>query len=210
MKRLAILGVALITCMSMFGQSEVPKFETYLGYSFTRWNSAINVPAVSANGGAAEFSFNVTHDFSLIASLNAVHNGNVSGFHIDSTGLGYMFGPRINLRHERWTPFAEVLFGATSLYRSFNATNAGLVTTTTSPISGLDLQTRFANTGRAFSMLAGGGIDINLNKHVAFRPIKLDYYLTRFQPLFISGLGNANRNRNQNNLIYGTGFNFRF
>ena len=206
MKRLAILWVALITCVSMFGQSEVPKFETYLGYSFTRWNSAINVPAVSANGGAAEFVYNITHDFGVVASLNAVHNGNVSGFHLDSTGLGYMFGPRFNLRHEHWTPFAEVLFGATSLYRSFNASSTALSST----VPGFDLQTRFANTGRAFSMLAGGGVDINLNRHVAFRPIKLDYYLTRFQPLFISGLGPANRNRNQNNLVYGTGFNFRF
>jgi len=59
-------------------------------------------------------------------------------------------------------------------------------------------------------MLAGGGLDLNINHHVAFRPIKLDYYLTRFQPIFIPGLGNFNRNRNQNNLLYSTGFNFRF
>lgn len=206
MKRFAILGAAMLTCMSMLGQNEVPKFETYLGYSYNRWNSAINVPAVSANGGAAEFAYNVTHEFGLVASLNAVHNGNVSGFHIDSTGLGYMFGPRVNVRYSRWTPFGEILFGATSLYRSFKVPN----TTLTATQPGFDLQTRFANTGRAFSMLVGGGIDLNINKNVAFRPIKLDYYMTRFQPLFIAGLGEPNRNRNQNNLVYGTGFNFRF
>ena len=206
MTRFAILGVALLTCMSMLGQSEVPKFETYLGYSFTRFNSAINVPAVSANGGAAEFTYNVTHDIVIVASLNAVHNGNISGFHIDSTALGYMFGPRINARFNRWTPFGEVLMGATTLHRSFKAPNTSVASTE----PGFDLQTRFANTGRAFSMLVGGGIDVNINKNVAFRPIKFDYYMTRFQPLFIAGLGEPNRNRNQNNLVYGTGFNFRF
>ena len=46
---------------------------------------------------------------------------------------------------------------------------------------------------------------MNMSHHLAFRPIKLDYYLTRFQPIFIQGLGNFNRDRNQNNLLYSTG-----
>jgi len=49
-----------------------------------------------------------------------------------------------------------------------------------------------------------------MSNHLAFRPIKLDYYMTRFQPIFIEGLGAPNRNRNQSNLLYSTGFNFRF
>lgn len=211
MKRLAIMGVALLTCIGLFGQSEVPKFETYLGYSYTRLNSAINVPAFSANGGMAEFAFNVTHDIGIVANLNAVHNGNISGFHIDQTALAYTFGPRITSRHERYNVFGEVLFGATSAYRSFAVPAALGGTVTPLPAQpGFTQQTRFANTGRAFSLMAGGGLDLNIRKGIAFRPIKLDYYMTRFQPLFIAGLGNPNRNRNQNNLVYSTGFNFRF
>ena|SRR5215472_9434620 len=206
MKRLAIMGVALLTCIGLFGQSEVPRYETYLGYSFTRLNSAINVPAFSANGGMAEFAFNVTHDIGIVANLNAVHNGNISGFHIDQTALGYNFGPRVTSRHQHFNAFGEVLFGATSAYRSFAVPNGTILTS----VPGFTQQTRFANTGRAFSLMAGGGLDLNIRKGIAFRPIKLDYYMTRFQPLFIAGLGNPNRNRNQNNLVYSTGFNFRF
>jgi hypothetical protein len=69
---------------------------------------------------------------------------------------------------------------------------------------------RIKNSQDAFAMAFGGGVDIKLNRRIAFRPIQLDYVMTRFQPLFISGLGDINRDRNQNNLRYSTGFSFRF
>jgi hypothetical protein len=85
-------------------------------------------------------------------------------------------------------------------------------TTLISPVIGqpVTVSTRFVNSATAFSQEYGGGIDLGMGKHLSFRPIKFDYYMTRFQPVFIPGLGNANRNRNQNNLIYSVGFNFRF
>jgi len=171
-------------------------------------NSAINVPAVSANGGTGEFVYNINDVLGAVASFNGVHNGNISDVHIDTTLVGYNFGPRVTWRNgSRWMPFGEILFGATTAHRSFKVPGLEV-----NPVSGntFDLETRFANTARAFSMLVGGGLDVKVNKNVSFRPIKLDYYMTRFQPIFIEGLGDPNRNRNQNNLIYGTGFNFRF
>src|SRR5437899_10741400 len=53
-------------------------------------------------------------------------------------------------------------------------------------------------------MGAGGGIDIKITRHVSFRPIGLDYYLTRLQ-----NLRTANDN-NQHHLRYTTGLNFTF
>jgi hypothetical protein len=53
-------------------------------------------------------------------------------------------------------------------------------------------------------MTAGGGLDIKITKHVNFRPIQLEYFLTRLQNL---RSGNDN---NQSNLRYSTGFNFTF
>ena len=50
---------------------------------------------------------------------------------------------------------------------------------------------------------AGGGVDIKLSKHMAFRPIEFDYYLTRFSN---PELGN----NNQNNWRYSGGVNFLF
>lgn len=203
MKKIVLVIFCLLT-VGAFAQTEVPRFETYLGYSFTRVNSGINVPAFSANGGVGELAFNFNHWLTAVASFNAVHNGNIGGFHVDQTLFGYMFGPRINARFGRVTPFVETLFGSTHDSRSFP------VPGTTTQIGNTTLAQRFVNDANAFSMEIGGGLDLNISDHLAFRPVKLDYYMTRFQPIFIEGLGNANRNRNQSNLLYSTGFNFRF
>ena len=203
MKKIVLVIFCLLT-VGAFAQTELPRFETYLGYSFTRVNSGINVPAFSANGGVGELAFNFNHWLTAVASFNAVHNGNIGGFHVDQTLFGYMFGPRINARVGRVTPFVETLFGSTHDSRSFP------VPGTTTQIGNTTLAQRFVNDANAFSMEIGGGLDLNISEHLAFRPIKLDYYMTRFQPIFIEGLGNANRNRNQSNLLYSTGFNFRF
>jgi len=179
-------------------------FETYLGYSFTRVNSGINVPAFTANGGLGEVAVNFNHWLAGVGSFNAVHNGNIHNLHVDQTLFGYMFGPRVNVRFGRITPFGETLFGSTHDTRSFRVPN------TTVTVGNTTLAQRFVNSATAFSMEIGKGLYVNINHHLAFRPIKLDYYMTRFQPLFIEGLGNFNRNRNQSNLLYSTGLNFRF
>jgi hypothetical protein len=198
-----ILGVVFLFAVGAFAQDE-PRFETYLGYSFTRINSGINVPAFSANGGLGEIAFNFNKWLSAVGSFNAVHNGNISDFHVDQTTFGYMFGPRVNIRFGHITPFFETLFGATHDSRSFRVPNTAVA------VGNTTVSQRFVNDATAFSMEIGGGLDLPINTHLAFRPIKLDYYMTRFQPIFIEGLGTANRNRNQSNLLYSTGFNFRF
>jgi hypothetical protein len=53
-------------------------------------------------------------------------------------------------------------------------------------------------------MTAGGGLDIRLSRHITFRPIGIDYYLTRLQNLRTQG------DDNQNNLRYSAGLTFWF
>lgn len=204
MKR-APLVVFFLFAVSAFAQ-DLPRVETYLGYTFARMNSGINVPAFSANGGMAELAYNFNKFLAIAASFPAVHNGNIGGFHIDQTALGYMIGPRGSLRFARVVPSFETLFGATHVFRSFRGAPVTLIGNGSS----ITLPQRLVNEANAFSMLIGGNLDLVINNHLAFRPIKLDYYLTRFQPIFIPNLGNANRNRNQSNLLYSTGLNFRF
>lgn len=82
-----------------------------------------------------------------------------------------------------------MLFGTTSVHRSFKVptTVVNLPTTT----EGLGLNTRYSNAAREFSMLVGGGLDVRLHDRVSFRPIKLNHYLTRFQPIFVEGYRRA-------------------
>ena len=53
-------------------------------------------------------------------------------------------------------------------------------------------------------MMAGGGLDIKINKHMSFRPIGADYYLVRL-PSLLTG-----DTTNRNNFRYSTGINFLF
>src|SRR6476620_10367037 len=97
-----------------------------------------------------------------------------------------MFGPRLNFRFGRIVPFGEALWGATHDSRSFQVPNTFI-----SPISGqpTTVTSRFVNDATEFSQAYGGGLDLPISNHLAFRPIKLDYDMTRFQPVFIPGLG---------------------
>ena len=201
-----LFGLLFLFTISAVAQ-DVPKFETYLGYTFTRVNSGIGVPAFSANGGMAEIAFNFNKFLGLVGSFPSVHNGNIHDLHVDQTGFGYMFGPRGSLRFGRVIPSFETLFGATHVSRSFR----GVPVTLVGPNNTITLPQRVVSSATEFSMLVGGNLDLVLNNHLTFRPIKLDYYLTRFQPVFFPGISTVvNRNRNQNNLLYSTGLNFRF
>lgn len=205
MKKIVFV-IVLLFAAGAFAQ-DLPRIETYLGYTFARINSDIGVPAFSANGGMGEIAFNFNKFLALVGSFPAVHNGNINNLHIDQTSFGYMFGPRASFRFSRIIPSLEALFGATHVSRSFKGVPVVLVGNGTV----VTLDQRILNTATEFSMLVGGNLDIAINNHLTFRPIKFDYYLTRFQPLFLPGISTVlNRNRNQDNLLYSTGMNFRF
>jgi opacity protein-like surface antigen len=151
--------------------------------------------------------------FGIIADFGGTHNGNISGFQIDQTAFTYMFGPRVNLHPAgKLKPYFQIAFGGTRLSRSFPLSRGTLsqvvnFCTTVSGCSG----DRFSSTQNAFSMLVGGGLDLKLSSRVSFRPIELDYYLTRFQPINAQGIfPTLNTNSNQNNLRYSTGIKFSF
>lgn len=201
-----LFGVLFLFAVSAFAQ-DVPKIETYLGYTFARVNSGIGIPSFSANGGMGEVAFNFNKFLGIVGSFPSVHNGNANNTTVDQTSFGYMFGPRASFRFSRLIPSLEALFGATHVSRSFR----GVPVTLVGPNNTITLPQRVITDANEFSMLIGGNLDLAINQHLSFRPIKADYYLTRFQPLFIPGISSvANRNRNQNNFLYSAGLNFRF
>jgi hypothetical protein len=73
----------------------------------------------------------------------------------------------------------------------------GLVLDPNTPIS-----TRLTASNTGFAMMAGGGLDIKISKHMSFRPIGADYYLTRV-PSFVTG---NTANREQFSLLAGVNF----
>src|SRR5215475_5782829 len=204
MNKFVVVIASIFLAAGTLSAQEVPKEELYLGYSFFRVNAATGIPAFTANGGQGAFQYNLTKNLGLAAEFGGYHNGKIGYFDLDSTATSVLGGPRVFFhKGGRLSPFGETLFGSMNYRRSFRIPPA-----LTNP-PGVQ-SARFANSQRAFGMAVGGGLDLKMSQHVVFRPIQLDYFLTRFQPLFIAGLGTLNRDRNQNNLRYSTGFNFTF
>jgi len=211
-KSLVLFAMVLMFVMPAAAQ-DTPKMETFLGYTYVRANSATDIHSFSANGGGGQLAYNFNQHLSAVADLGAVHSGDIGGQPIDSTAASFLFGPRLSLRLRNIRPYFQVLFGGVYMASSTQITafvdpsqtivrpggSPGAATPVLQAISA-----RIVAQQTAFAMTAGGGLDLKLSKHVSFRPIGLDYYLTRLQ-----NLRTADDN-SQNNLRYTTGFNFTF
>ncbi len=163
------------------GQDQPSKLEVYGGYYYARFNVNANVPGIApsatynGNGGGGQLEYNANRWLGLV--------GDLSGFYATSSGSGafagaaftYLFGPRVNFRRGKVTPFAQALFG-------------GVWTT-----DGIAQSTGPENN---FAMTAGGGIDFKVSQHVSIRPIQAEYFMTKIP----DGLNNR-----QDNLRLGAG-----
>jgi opacity protein-like surface antigen len=199
---ISLIAAALLLVFSAAAQDKATAMETFLGYTFTRCNSATNVPAFSANGGSAQFVYNFNNWLGGVLDAGAVHNGNIHSIHLDSTVATFLLGPRMAMRKwSRFTPYVQTLFGGTYAASSIGVSPTLLVTPHVIP-AGDFLRATASET--AFAMTAGGGLDIKFSKHVSFRPIQLEYLLTRL-PHYRGGNDNT-----QNNLRYSAGVNFTF
>ena len=176
-------------------QSEhAPAGEIFGGYSFSRFN--VSTPSGKENfdqhGGTGSFAFNVNRWFGLVADFAGYH---VTGLPPSTHGafFTYLFGPKFSHRGDRWTPFAQVLFGA-----AHAKSNVGLAGT---PTPGTTFFSTASIHPNAFATAFGGGVDLTLSKHLAWRVLQADYLLTKF---------NDADNDRQNNVRVATGLVFRF
>ncbi len=211
-KMFALMGLFGV-CGGMAFAQDHPTLETFLGYTYMRANSATNVPAFSANGGSAQVVYDFNKWFGAVMDIGATHNGNISGHHLDGTFVNYLWGPRLSVRFHRITPYFNILFGGMRASESIEVpvispptpTNPIYLPGVTDPVPpNSPVSLRAVHSQTAFAMTVGGGLDIRMSKHLSFRPIGLDYMLTRLQN--IQDL----EDRNQHNLRYTAGFNFTF
>ena len=211
MQKILALTVLVALGGVAYASDDHPTVETFLGYTYMRANSATDVPAFSTNGGSGQLAVNFNKWLGAVMDMGAVHNGNIGGHHLDTTFINYLWGPRVSLRYSRITPYFNILFGGMHASTSASVLAIPVVSqpiylpgqetpvSTTSPV-GL----RAVTSQTAFAMATGGGLDIKVTKHMSFRPIGLDYMLTRLQN--VQDL----QDRNQHHLRYTAGVNFTF
>jgi hypothetical protein len=163
------------------------KFDVYVGYDYTRFN--MNNPFVigspytdfNANGGSGQFIFNLNDWFGLEGEIAGYVEEPPNGA-ASSHQISYMFGPRLSFRNGRYTPFVEILFGDMWAQNTF-----------------------YGGSANAFSMVSGGGLDVNITPHFGIRPFEVDYLFTTFNDGFYNQQNNF---RYSGGLIFHTGRNY--
>jgi hypothetical protein len=164
------------------------QYTNFCPCSFQNWNNF---------GATGSFTYNANNWLGLTAEIGGNHfSREIYGAPVvTSTGTTYplesitgsyqtyLFGPRFNFRRfDHFVPFAEALFGAA---------HAGPQLTGTA-------------TQSSFAMALGGGVDVVLTKHLAWRFVEADYLLTNFSGALLSP------DARQNNFRIGTGVVFRW
>jgi len=149
MRKLMVVAVILLSSgVPLLRAQEAPSADISLGYSFLRegFSNGIN-----ANGGTVAVTGYANRWLGVTGDFGAYH-AQPSG--VSANTYTYLVGPRFSYRKsDRAVPFAQVLVGGAHL---------------TAGASGISAS---AN-GLAFS--AGGGVDLMLNRRLAFRP-QFDY-----------------------------------
>jgi hypothetical protein len=145
-------------------------------------------------GATGEFAYNVNKWLGLVGQVGAynfsrqiyVLNGtDFSQVTIKGSQETYLFGPRLNWRRfDHFVPFAEVLFGAA---------HGGY------QINGVASQT-------AFSLAAGGGVDVVLLQNLSWRFFEADYLLTDYTGPYLSPNGRQNNFRIGSGLVLRWGY----
>jgi hypothetical protein len=193
-----VLGFALLLGSTAFAQDS--KVEITGFYSYFRFNpeNSGTLSSHSLNGGGADISYFFTHMIGIKAEFGGYQSNSVTFSDGISTATAsanlftYNVGPVVKFRSGHFEPFAEALFGGA--HSSFYGNLCK------------QLATCLVNnpSNNAFDFVLGGGIDIPLSHSIAFRPVQVDYVLTRFGNGFTSG------NQNQSNFRYQAGIQFRF
>lgn len=199
----AAAQVSAATPYSRGQETGTPKVEVFLGYSYLQ-----AVPKLDAgnrlvwlNGGSASIAYNLNRHLGIVADIGDYTNSEIrfqgaSGATVDVDNanggvLSYLFGPRYSFRqHDRFTPFAQVLFGGV---------HAGAVV-----LSNCNLGCTLLPDQNSFAMTAGGGLDIKVHHHLAIRVIQAEYMMTRFTDY------NTGESATQNDMRLSSGIVFRF
>lgn len=166
-----------------------PRYEIAGLYQYLNFNPGEGFRNFGGHGASGAFTYNANDWLGLTAEIGGYHFkrqvlgtpdalGNVPVESITGSLQTYLFGPRINFRHfDHFVPFAEAMFGA--------AHGGAQLTGDT--------------TQSTFAMALGGGLDVVLTKHLAWRFLQADYLMTNFNGTLL------NANARQNNFRIGTG-----
>jgi hypothetical protein len=219
-KSITVISAFLLFALVASAQTDVPRYEAYLGFQYLRANQfnqntglGTSIGGFDMYGGDGQFIYNFNKWISAVGDFGAVNKPNVGIINAQNTTAFAYGGPRFYYRRHGLSPFAQVLFGGAFRHVSTEVTALTSPNTPILPaVSPANLfpgplavvTANLSNTENAFSMKVGGGLDYRLGKHFSLRPVEVDYVLTRFPSLATGS------RENQNSIAASAGIIFTF
>jgi len=153
---------------------DIAPLEVSFAYSYLRANANPGqCGCFNLSGGNVEAALHVYRWLGLAADFSGENTANVNNGGQGLSLISFTAGPRVSFSfHRKFTPFAQALFGAAHGFNSYFPVVAGPTTNATD-----------------FAMIAGGGFDVRIARHIAIRPIEADYLLTQL-PNGVNGTQN--------------------
>ncbi len=169
---------AIVAVLCMFGtlaaaqDQPAPKWELFAGYSVFDPGASVHglLPGAllplnsrlewNPRGAGASVTYDFNNWFGLTLDTSTHWGSRETGIgkRIDDAAFSNLsFGPKLTYRHNRFSPFFEVLVGDQRLM----------------PDAFYDVD--------KFGIMVGGGLDINLSRHVALRLIRADYVVSSYR-----------------------------
>ena len=157
-KLIAAASLLLLLPLAAFAQDK-PKVEIFGGYSYLHTDDALDL---DLHGWNASVTGNLNKWFGITGDFSG-HYGSVQlspGVRADVSAHLFLVGPQVAYRKsDVWQPFGHLLFGAARGHISVPNTAGG--------------RTRTSETD--FALIAGGGLDAHIAKHLAIRLFQADY-----------------------------------
>ncbi len=162
-----------------------PRLDLSAGYNHVLANAP---PGVSddfgLNRGTASATFHFRPWLAATAQFTGGHASDISSLGQNLTLMTYTAGPRVLLPRGRFVPFGQALFGLAHGSDSYFPSGTGYTTSASS-----------------FAYSVGGGLDVNMSRHIAVRALDAQFLHTAFN----NGSSNVQRH-----LVLGAGVVFKF
>jgi hypothetical protein len=159
MKPIFLILLTLVLASPVIAQDD-PKVEVFGGYSYINIKPNFDSQRTSLNGWESNIAFDFLSGLDLEAELSG-HYGSINGMNVNMHT--FLFGLRFDRQGKKLKFFGHSLYGISRISGEREVLT---------PMIGVP-----ATTGFAFVPF-GAGIDINVNKKIAYRVFQFDLLLT--------------------------------
>jgi hypothetical protein len=174
-----LAGIFLVMAMPAKGQQLTPQYEFSGGYDYTLFPNSEGKPHLNMSGWDVQGVYNWRRHFAAALDVSGLYNTQSSsnpGINGITTHVySFAVGPRIYpFGHHKLTPYGQFLFGDGHISQFLPGVPPFPPTTV---------------KDTSFTVVAGGGVDINWTEHWAIKLVEVDYAHSNFFSTRSSGVG---------------------